>query len=137
MKLSPRKTPEHGDFHRARKAGALSTNPSMGSWLWVPAFAWATVGEAPRTLSASRSRIHVAAVDGDRLPGDEIALGRGEEDERAKEILRMLVAMKRARLDGALTRGRHMAGIFGNDGIAEGEAGRERVDADAELAELA
>src|SRR5262245_12285466 len=52
-------------------------------------------------LKPGRSRVHVAAIDRERLAGNEIALCRREENERAEEILGMLVAPQRARLHGA------------------------------------
>src|SRR5262249_25579516 len=41
---------------------------------------------------SGRSGVHVAAIDGDGLTGDEVAVRGGEEDQRADEVLRMLVA---------------------------------------------
>jgi len=37
-----------------------------------------------------------AAVDHQRLPGDEVALGGGEEDDRPDEVLRRLRSLQRA-----------------------------------------
>src|SRR6478736_8174972 len=88
-------------------------------------------------LKPGRSGIHVASVDRERLAGDEIALRRREENERAKEVLRMLVAPQRARLHGALACGLHMTGVLAQHRVAQGETGRQRVDANALLAELA
>src|SRR5262245_24098826 len=46
----------------------------------------------PSPGSRPRSGIHAATVDRDGLTGDEIAVGRGKEDQRAKQVLRLLVA---------------------------------------------
>src|SRR5258708_20177490 len=86
---------------------------------------------------AGISGVHVAAVDRERLPGDEIALRRCEKNKRAEQVLRMLVALERARLHGALARGLHVAGIVTHDRVAQGEPRSQRVAADAVLAELA
>src|SRR6266851_9687591 len=87
--------------------------------------------------AVARLRIHVAAVDRDGLAGDEIAVRRGEKYQRAEEVLRMLVALQRARLHGAVAGGAHVARILAEHGVAQGEAGSESVDADAVRAELA
>src|SRR5262249_6953167 len=87
-------------------------------------------------FKAGRSGIHVSAVDRQRLAGHEVALRRSEEDERAEQILGMLIAPQRSRLHRALARGLYVAGIFAQHGVAQGEARRQRVDADAVLAEL-
>src|ERR1700681_4278790 len=49
-----------------------------------------------------RSGAHVAAVDRDGLAGDEIAVGAAEKDQRAQEVLGLLVAPQRAGLHGAI-----------------------------------
>src|SRR3954469_24238694 len=41
-----------------------------------------------------------AAVDDERLPGDEIAVGAREEDDGAREVFRPLHALERARRRG-------------------------------------
>src|SRR5262249_2920749 len=92
--------------------------------------------ETTSALKADRSGIHVAAVDRQRLAGHEVALRRSEEDERPEQILGMLVAPQRSRLHRALARGLHMAGIFAQHGVAQGEARRQRVDADSVLSEF-
>src|SRR6266852_5692364 len=63
-----------------------------------------------------RSGIHVAAVDRDGLAGDEVAVRRGEKYQRAEEVLRMLVALQRARLHGAVAGGAHVARILAEHG---------------------
>src|SRR6516165_7704140 len=83
------------------------------------------------------SRVYIAAVDRDGLAGDEVAFRGSEKNQRPEQVLRMLVALERARLDGALARGRNMTGIFAHHRVAQREAGRQRIDADAVLAELA
>jgi hypothetical protein len=42
----------------------------------------------------------LAAVDDDRLPGDEVRRGTAEVDDCADDVLRNLVALDRARSDG-------------------------------------
>src|SRR5215468_6302626 len=59
-------------------------------------------------LKPGRSGIHVAAIDRERLAGDEIALGRREKNAPTEKVLRMLIAPQRARLHGALACGLHM-----------------------------
>ena len=60
------------------------------------------------------SGIHVAPVHGNGLAGDEVAIGAGEEDESAKEILWVLVAFEGAHGHGAGARGLHVTRIFRN-----------------------
>src|SRR5262245_25154294 len=76
----------------------------------------------------------LAAVDVDRLPGHEIAGGRGQEHHRADEIGRELHALDGAAGDAGgeiVSRGRlHL-------GVALCHAGRDGVHRDAELADLA
>src|ERR1041385_3880085 len=101
------------------------------------------------------SRIHVSAIDRDHLPGDEVAVGRSEEDQRAGEVFRLLVTLERARRDGAaarrlpvarrlvtLERARrdgaaarrlHVARVLAHDAVAQREARHQRVDTDAGL----
>src|SRR2546430_11632574 len=88
-------------------------------------------------LKAGISGIHVAAVDRERLPGDEIAFRRRQENQRAQQVLGMLVAPQRTRLHGALARGLDVTGILAHHRVAQGEARRQRIDADAVLAKLA
>src|SRR5262245_7508591 len=88
-------------------------------------------------LKRGISGIHVAPVDRERLPGDEIALRRRQENQRAQQVLGMLVPPQRARLDRAVAGGFDVAGILAHHRVAQGEARRQRVDADAVLAELA
>src|SRR5215471_3751759 len=92
-----------------------------------------TISRLKRRISG----IHVAAIDRERLAGDEIALRRRQENERPQKVLGMLVASQRARLDRAVARGLNVAGILAHHRVAQGEARRQRVDADAVLAELA
>src|ERR1700733_5009079 len=42
---------------------------------------------------APPSGIHVPAIDGDVLPGDEIAFGAGKENQGAEQIFRLFVAL--------------------------------------------
>ncbi len=81
--------------------------------------------------------IYVAAVDGDRLPGDEIAVGGGEEDKRTEQILRVGVAADGPAGDRELAGDCHVRGVFGDHRIAERKARRQRIDPDAVFAELA
>src|SRR3974390_2039833 len=87
--------------------------------------------------SAGISGIHVAAVDRNGLAGDEIALGGGQKDKRAEQVLRGFIPLERAGGDRSLAGGVHMAGIFSKHRVAERKSGRERIHADAVLAELA
>src|ERR1700736_2188771 len=104
-----------GRRERPRSSRPRCGDPYFGGpWQWVPAFAG--------TTGMGRSGIHVAAVDRDGLAGDEVAVGRGEKDERAEEVLRMLVARQRARLHGAVAGGAHVARILAEHGVAQGEA---------------
>src|SRR6516164_9772088 len=82
------------------------------------------------------SSIDRAAVDRDGLAGYEIALGRGEEHERADEVFRQLVAPQRPTRHHRSARLLDMRAVL-QDRVAHDEAGRERVDANAFLAELA
>src|SRR5262245_1299261 len=86
-----------------------------------------TISRLKRRISG----IHVAAVDRERLAGDEIAFRRRQENQRAQQVLGMLVPPQRARLHGALARGLDVTGILAHHRIAQGEARRQRVDADA------
>jgi hypothetical protein len=45
---------------------------------------------------AATSGIHVAAIDRNCLPGDKIALGRGEEHQCSEQVLRRLISPQRA-----------------------------------------
>src|SRR5260370_26792870 len=47
----------------------------------------------------SSSSIYRPTIDRDGLPGDEIAVARGEEDERPDEVLRDFVAADRPALN--------------------------------------
>ena len=58
------------------------------------------------------SRVYIAAVDRDGLAGDEVAFRGSEKNQRPEQVLRMLVALERARLDGALARGLDVTGIL-------------------------
>jgi len=49
-----------------------------------------------RIATNGKSRIHIAPVDGERLAGDEIALGGGEKNERSQKILWGFIALERA-----------------------------------------
>src|SRR6266516_1266863 len=74
------------------------------------------------------------AVDDQRLPGDEVALRRGEEDDRADQILRLLHALKRSLPGGG---GAHPDDALARILLRERAARRDAVDADAVLPELA
>src|SRR5262245_41560102 len=97
----------------------------------------ALAGFGPLVSRSPASRIHVAAVDGDGLPGDEITVGRGQENQRAQQVLGLLVALERARLHRTLAGGIHVAGILDHHRVAQGEARRQRIDANAVLTEFA
>src|SRR6202451_3865480 len=86
---------------------------------------------------AAASCIYVTAVDGEVLPGDEIAFGARKENERAEQIFRLLVALNGAARHGAWLRGLHVPGVFLDHRVAHGESRHQRVDPDTVLAELA
>src|SRR6185503_9365523 len=103
----------------------------------MPEAAPVTIAILPWSLLAIVSLplvLQRTAVDDEALAGDEIAVGRGEEDTGADEIVRHLLA-----LDGAGI-GHRLAVIdvivAPADIFGRGEAGRDGVDADAVLAEL-
>src|SRR5262245_3107561 len=74
------------------------------------------------------------AVDQDGLAGDEIAVVRGEEDERTDEVFRNLRTLEHAQSNvRLLALVRHVLLVL----AAQGEARRDGVHADAELTELA
>src|SRR5215467_139274 len=52
-----------------------------------------TISRLKRRISG----IHVAPIDRERLPGDEIALRRRQKNQRAQQVLGMLVPPQRAR----------------------------------------
>src|SRR5262249_53132845 len=54
-----------------------------------------TISRLKRRISG----IHVAAVERERLSGDEIALRRRQKNQRAEQVLGMLVPPQRERLD--------------------------------------
>src|SRR5215471_3494440 len=77
---------------------------------------WREIATHPHRRRSARGRrlgIHVAAIDRDGLPGDEIAVGAGQENQGTEEILRKLVALYGARRDGTCTGGLHVAWVFG------------------------
>src|SRR4051812_18594325 len=76
------------------------------SLFWIPACA----GMSGRPL-----RVHIPAVDRNRLTGHEIALGGSKKDQRAEQILRLHVALERARGDGAPACGLNMTRILVHD----------------------
>src|SRR6185437_3351417 len=102
----------------------------------MPDAAPVTIATLPSSfpIACLRSVLHRPAIDHQALAGDEIAVGRGEEDTGADDILGQLLA-----LDGAGLR--HRLAVFGvivapADILGRGEARRDGVDADAVLAEL-
>src|SRR6266571_3861595 len=74
------------------------------------------------------------AVDDQGLPGDEIALRRSEENDRADQILRLLHPLERALPGG---RRAHPDDALVRILLRERAARRDAVDADAVLADLA
>src|SRR5947199_2169322 len=75
-----------------------------------------------------------SAVDGDRLPGDEGRIVRGEEDHGADEVARLFRALD-------ALRAQHRLALLGGHGLSRdlGEGGGrcDGVDGDREIAELA
>src|SRR6266850_5625662 len=73
------------------------------------------------------SSVHVgAAVDDQRLAGDEVAVGGGEEGDRADQVLGLLQALERPRGCGGLAiPDDALVGIF----LAQGAPRRDAVDA--------
>src|SRR6266702_45936 len=90
-----------------------------------------SLAKRPRFCKSMHAR---AAVDDQRLTGDEIALGRGEEDDRADQILRLLHALKRPLPGGG---GAHPDDALARILLRQRAARRDAVHADAVLAELA
>src|SRR4051812_6134903 len=86
-------------------------------------------GSSPAMTSALG--IHIPPVHRDGLAGHEIAVGGGEKDQCPEQVLRMHVALERARGNRAVARGLHVAGIFVHDRVTQREARHQRVDADA------
>src|SRR5262249_39939812 len=82
----------------------------------------------PATLIARQS-----AVDGNRLPGDEGRIVRGEEDHGADEIARLFRALDALGAQHGLTL---LGGHRLPRDLGEGGAGGDRVDGDPEIAEL-
>src|SRR5215813_15572041 len=83
-----------------------------------------------------RGLVHVrAAVDVDRLAGDEVAVVGGEEDDGADEVLGLLIALEGAFFSavGELL-GRESAFLLR---ARDRKPGRDRVDADVVWAQLA
>src|SRR5689334_16996882 len=78
----------------------------------------------PSRQRSSGLSINRPAVDRDGLAGDEIALGRGEEDERADQVLRQLVATQRPARDHGGARLLDVGAVL-QDRVAHDEAGRE------------
>ena len=76
----------------------------------------------PLAEAEGRSGIHIAAVDRDGLPGDEIAVGRSQENQRAQEVLGMLVP-PRTGLDRAVAGGLDVARILAHHGVAQVKPG--------------
>src|SRR5512146_556222 len=102
----------------------------------MPDAAPVTIATLPSSLpiASLRSVLHRPAIDHEALAGDEVAVGRGEEDAGPDEVLGHLLALDRARL-------RHRLAILGvvvapADILGRGEARRDGIDADAILAEL-
>src|SRR3954447_4809568 len=74
-----------------------------------------------------------AAIDDERLAGDEVAVGRGEEGDGTDEILRPLHPLQRPRASGRLpVLDQRVVGVL----LRERAAGRDAVDADIVLADL-
>ena len=97
---------------------------------------------APRTWRRRcRSRqaliIDRAAVHHQRLAGDEIAVARGEEYQRAEQVFRIGVAFEGAAELRTGMRSSSTCVAFLEPGVAEDIAGRQRIDRDAVLPELA
>ena len=80
--------------------------------------------------------VHVAAVDGDVLPGNEVTFGAGEENEGAKKILGLFVTLNGPACDCTRLRRSHMPGILLHDRIAHREPWHQRVDPNPEPAEF-
>src|ERR1051325_10898716 len=88
-------------------------------------------------MSGRALRIHIPPIHRNRLPGHEIAFRRSQKYQRAEEILRLHIALERARRDGAAARGLYVAGVLLDYRVGEREAGHQRIDANAVIAELA
>src|ERR1700759_3668527 len=101
----------------------------------MPDAAPVTIATLPSSLPMARLRsvLQRAAIDHEALAGDEIAVGRGEEEAGADETLGHLLALDRAGI-------RHRLAVIGvvvaaADIFGRGEAGGDGVDADAVFAE--
>src|SRR5579871_2640322 len=95
-----------------------------------------TAAAAISTLARRLDGLRVVrpAVDRERLPGHKIAVGRGEEDQRAQKILRVFVALDGAANERRCARVIEVAGVFVDDAVGQRKAGRQVVDADVVLA---
>src|SRR5918994_835660 len=85
---------------------------------------------------AKYSGVGRPAVDRDGLAGDKIAVAGCEKDQRTQQILGILVALDGAALDRNGARLFQVRGVL-QRGLAQRIAGRQRVDADAVIAQLA
>src|SRR5262249_45963041 len=110
--------------------------PVIGSWRRIrgPRSRWSAPSSTRAGNLALSGLVHrLAAVDVDRLPGHEIARGRGEEHHRPHQVGRHLHALDRPPGDtgGEIVarRRRHLRLALG---IARGDG----VDGNAELADL-
>src|SRR5262249_9318379 len=92
-----------------------------------------TISRLKRRISS----IHVAPLGRERRPGDELAPRRRQKAPRATRARGLLAPPQRARLNRAVAGGLNVAGILAHHRVAQGKARRQRVDADAVLAELA
>ena len=71
----------------------------------------------------------LAAVDDDRLPGDELGTRPAEKDDRADDVLGLLVALQCARGDGDVAKRFDHLRIFANT-VRHREPRRDAVDED-------
>src|SRR5215813_5281023 len=102
-------------------------------FMFVPPATWYRASSDVRVVSP-RSVERQSAVDGDRLPGDEGGIVRGEEHHGADEIPRLFGALD-------ALRAQHGLALLGSHrlprDLGEGGAGGDRVDGDPEITELA
>src|SRR6266571_2416770 len=116
-------------FGWSRHLPRVAADPHIRSGSHIPHRA-----SAATPYRRSAPLVHArAAVDDEGLPGDEIALGGREENDRADQILRPLHALNRAVFSGGRA---HPDDALARILLRQRAARSDAVDADAVLPEL-